>query len=67
MVFGFVINDIAMVLSHQKVPDKSLHPHLPDVTLDNVTKIRWLNDVADILVILSIIMSAAIVILHRYR
>lgn len=67
MVFGFVINDIAIVLTHQKVPDKSLHPHLPDITLDNITKIRWLNDVADILVILSILMSAAIIILHRHR
>lgn len=67
MVFGFIINDIAIVLTHQKIPDKSLHPPLPDLALDNITKIRWLNDVADILVILSIVMSAVIITLHRHR
>lgn len=67
MVLGFLINDISIVLTHQKVPDKNLYPPLPDVSLDNITKIRWLNDLADILVIISILMSAAIVILHRHR
>lgn len=67
MVFSFVLNDISIVLTHQKVPDKSLHPPLPDFALDNITKIRWLNDVADILVVLSIIMSAVMIILHRHR
>ncbi len=67
MVCGFIINDIAIVLTHQKIPDRTLHPPLPDITLDNVTKIRWLNDAADILVVLSIIMSAVIIVLHRHR
>lgn len=67
MVCSFVITDTSIVLTHQKVPDKSLHPHLPDIALDNITKVRWLNDAADVLVIFSIIMSVVIVALHRHR
>lgn len=67
MVGGFIINDVSIVLTHQKVPDKQFHPPLPDIILDNVTKIRWLNDVADVLVILSILLSASIIALHRHR
>ncbi|KAJ6646321.1 Phosphatidylcholine:ceramide cholinephosphotransferase 1 [Pseudolycoriella hygida] len=61
-----VINDISNVLTHQKVPDRNLHPPLPDITLDNVTKIRWLNDVADILATLSLITILSTIVLHRH-
>lgn len=67
MVISFILNDISIVLTHQKVPDKNLHPPLPDIFLDNIRKIKWLNDVADILVIISVIMSLTIVMLHRHR
>lgn len=67
MVAGFIINDVSIVLTHQKVPDKQFHPPLPDIMLDNVTKVRWLNDVADVLVILSILLSVSIIALHRHR
>lgn len=67
MIFSFILSDVSIVLTHQKVPDKTLHPPLPDIFLDNVRKVKWLNDVADILVIVSVITSLLIVMLHRHR
>lgn len=67
MALGFICNSISIVLTHQKVPDRTLHPPLPDISLDNFTKHRWLNDVADILVIFCTFSSIGIIILHRHR
>jgi hypothetical protein len=67
LVIGFILNSISIVLTHQKVPDRTLHPPLPDFSLDNITKHRWLNDVADILVIICTFIIAFVIIYNRYR
>jgi len=51
----------------KKIPDRTLHPPLPDFGLDHLTKQRWLNDVADVIVIVCILSSICLVILHRHR
>ncbi|ODN03753.1 Phosphatidylcholine:ceramide cholinephosphotransferase 2 [Orchesella cincta] len=67
MAVGFICNSISIFLTHQKIPDRNLHPPLPDIALDNITKKRWLNDLSDIIVIICTLTSAVLIISHKHR
>ncbi|CAL8110207.1 unnamed protein product [Orchesella dallaii] len=67
MAVGFSCNSISIFLTHQKIPDRNLHPPLPDIALDNITKKRWLNDLSDIIVIICTLTSAILIISHKHR
>lgn len=67
LVFSLFVNSCSIALTHQKVPDREKYPPLPDFILDRVTKHRWLNDVADVLVIISVWSCVFLILFHQYR
>ena len=60
---GFFATSTSLALTHEKVPDIS---PLPDALLDNIRYQRWGLDLSELLLVVSSILGAVVVCLHRH-
>jgi len=56
-----------MAVVHDRVPDKTTYPPLPDLALDNLPHIPWAFELAELMILTMGIILFGIVILHRHR
>ncbi|CAL8107689.1 unnamed protein product [Calicophoron daubneyi] len=61
------ITSVAMVFAHERLPDMSKYPPLPDIFLDNLPHISWAFDAAEWVGVVLSVMWIVILIFHRYR
>jgi len=64
---SWFLTTISLALVHERLPERSTYPPLPDVFLDNVPASDWGLDVSEILIIMSTTSILVLVFFHRYR
>ena len=64
---SWFLTTISLALVHERLPERSTYPPLPDVFLDNVPASDWGLDVSEILIIMSTTCILVLVFFHRYR
>ncbi|XP_064457925.1 phosphatidylcholine:ceramide cholinephosphotransferase 2-like [Ornithodoros turicata] len=70
--FGFlsgnlVLNLTCLAVVHERVPDRSKYPPLPDIFFDLFPPLDWALDVSEIIIIISIWSTLLLLFIHRYR
>lgn len=58
---------LAMAIVHNRVPDMSIYPPLPDVILENLPLVPWAFKASEIIMILNFIFWCLILVFHQYR
>jgi len=61
---AFFLNTISLVLTHQRLPERD---PLPDIILDNIPTWDTGLDVAEIIIIVSLVSTLVLMFLHKYR
>ncbi|VDP20600.1 unnamed protein product [Echinostoma caproni] len=61
------ITSFVMVIAHERLPDISKYPPLPDLLLDNIPYIDWAFEAAEWVGVVLGLVWAVILIFHRYR
>ncbi|KAA0189122.1 Sphingomyelin synthetase [Fasciolopsis buskii] len=61
------ITSFVMVIAHERLPDISKYPPLPDLLLDNLPYIDWAFEAAEWVGVVLGIVWAIILVFHRYR
>lgn len=56
-----------MTIVHDRVPDTSIYPPLPDLVLDNLPHIPWAFATAEIAILVLGVIMMLILILHKHR
>lgn len=70
MIYGTVLmfmNTFVVVVVHDRVPDKTKHPPLPDIFLDNIPLIPQAFVLAEVCGAILMAIWACIVIFHKHR
>jgi len=58
---------VVMTIVHDRVPDTSKYPPLPDLMLDNLPHIPWAFDMAELMILTMGFLLLGIVLLHKHR
>ncbi|KAF6771816.1 hypothetical protein AHF37_09516 [Paragonimus kellicotti] len=69
-LYAFIVAGITafvMVIAHERLPDMSKYPPLPDLLLDNLPHITWAFKAAEWVGVLLMFMWIIILFFHRYR
>ncbi|TPP66347.1 Sphingomyelin synthetase, partial [Fasciola gigantica] len=61
------ITSFVMVIAHERLPDISKYPPLPDLLLDNLPYIGWAFEAAEWVGVVLGLVWAFILVFHRYR
>ena len=65
---GFVVSVLILQLVHERVPDKSEDPPLPDVFFDVIPKrVEWAFDVCEAAGMVLVFILGIMAIFHRHR
>nr|CAH8831147.1 unnamed protein product [Trichobilharzia regenti] len=66
-LFSTCVTSFVMVLAHERLPDISKYPPLPDLFLDNLPHISWGFAAAEWVGVILSIIWLTILIFHKYR
>ncbi|XP_076361951.1 phosphatidylcholine:ceramide cholinephosphotransferase 1-like [Tachypleus tridentatus] len=67
MFFNLVLNLTCLAIVHDKVPDRTKYPPLPDIFFDVFSSADWALNVSEIIIITSVLSSLLIIFFHRHR
>lgn len=66
-LFSLGVTSYVMVLAHERLPDSSKYPPLPDILLDNLPYIPWAFEAAELVGMLLAAIWCVVLICHRHR
>lgn len=61
------ITAVVMTVVHDRVPDTSKYPPLPDLMLDNIPHIPWAFSMAELMIIIMGLILITVVLVHKHR
>ncbi|KAL1139866.1 hypothetical protein AAG570_006843 [Ranatra chinensis] len=67
LVVNFILTTASLAMVHEKVPDRTKYPPLPDVFLDNIPTVPWALDISEIIIMISTNVCLLVIIFHKHR
>lgn len=64
---NMTLSTIALAIVHERLPDRTKYPPLPDIVFDLIEPLDWALSISDILIIVSIFMGLFVLILHKHK
>lgn len=67
LVGAFICTAVSLSLVHDRLPDRNTYGPLPDIILDNVESRDWALDISEIMIMIVLYSSFALIIFHKHR
>lgn len=64
---NLILNLTCLAIVHERIPDRTKYPPLPDIFFDLFPPMDWALDVSEVIIIVSIWSTLLLVLTHRYR
>ncbi|KAL7675895.1 hypothetical protein ACOME3_002156 [Neoechinorhynchus agilis] len=67
LAFSWIFSSYTITLADERSPDPNQYRPLPDIFIDNVTRIPWAATVSEVIIVAFGILFLLLVTFHRYR
>lgn len=64
---NLILNLTCLAVVHERIPDRTKYPPLPDVFFDLFPPLDWALDVSEVIIIVCIWSTLLLLLIHRYR
>lgn len=64
---NLILNLTCLAMVHERIPDRTKYPPLPDVFFDLFPPLDWALDVSEVIIIVCIWSTLLLLLIHRYR
>ncbi|CAN7994004.1 unnamed protein product [Ixodes hexagonus] len=64
---NLILNLTCLAVVHERIPDRTKYPPLPDIFFDLFPPLDWALDVSEVIIIVCIWSTLLLLLIHRYR